>query len=348
MIWERAMQPRIVEIQIAGITFYSATNTILPIKQYSNAPIPILLYTCHDSRSALQACGYELAFGTPNQAPQIWFNFSIDVLFVTETLYAERCVKNFHSRFDVSTGTNVDLHVPYRKDDYVQLVDNDRLRVRRLAVCSSVSEGRKSYSDLRFRPAKMVEMFGNLTELLVVEEHIFASPNMLRKPDTYNLLGYLDCDVADSISISGIAPVVETTQSVNHYAIKSYKEETQSNGEYYFLDEIENMKEALWGMWNERNGKDYWWSIPTTIRVVRLVTEAEARHILSVRNRYWDKLDSNLWAEFECGIAPPSPISTRFTDEWAAADDAFGHDDDPPWLFWDEDRNIMGGIIYIY
>lgn len=58
-----------------------------PLKQYfySNAPIPVLLHTCMDSRAFLVNKGYQLAFKTSTQEPRTWFNYDRDVLFKDAT-----------------------------------------------------------------------------------------------------------------------------------------------------------------------------------------------------------------------------------------------------------------------
>lgn len=71
MIWQYGLQPRIVEIKIRDPQQDSKNGKRITEGQYSNTPIPILLYTCTESRQALKAAGYELAFGTGYQDPQI-------------------------------------------------------------------------------------------------------------------------------------------------------------------------------------------------------------------------------------------------------------------------------------
>lgn len=79
-----------------------------PLKQYfySNAPIPVLLHTCRDSRAFLMNKGYQLAFKTSTQEPRTWFNYDRDVLCRYKITY-----------FDV-----------------IQLDADEAARVRRLAL----------------------------------------------------------------------------------------------------------------------------------------------------------------------------------------------------------------------
>ncbi|ENH62103.1 hypothetical protein FOC1_g10015062 [Fusarium oxysporum f. sp. cubense race 1] len=51
---------------------------------YSNAPIPVLLHTCFESRDFLIKMGYQLAFKTKSHGPRTWFNYDRDVLFKDE------------------------------------------------------------------------------------------------------------------------------------------------------------------------------------------------------------------------------------------------------------------------
>ncbi|PNP82038.1 hypothetical protein FNYG_04599 [Fusarium nygamai] len=53
-----------------------------PPKQYfySNAPVPVLLHTCFESRKFLMKKGYQLAFKSKTQGPRTWFNYDRDVL----------------------------------------------------------------------------------------------------------------------------------------------------------------------------------------------------------------------------------------------------------------------------
>ncbi|KAF5255782.1 hypothetical protein FOXYS1_13781 [Fusarium oxysporum] len=48
---------------------------------YSNAPIPVLLHTCFESRDFLIKMGYQLAFKTKSHGPRTWFNHDRDILF---------------------------------------------------------------------------------------------------------------------------------------------------------------------------------------------------------------------------------------------------------------------------
>ncbi|OPB40905.1 hypothetical protein A0O28_0009860 [Trichoderma guizhouense] len=48
------------------------------------AAIPPLLHTCSESRSLLVSYGYQLAFPSTGQDPQVWFNFGRDVLLLDD------------------------------------------------------------------------------------------------------------------------------------------------------------------------------------------------------------------------------------------------------------------------
>ncbi|KAL9566531.1 hypothetical protein ACKAV7_009446 [Fusarium commune] len=51
---------------------------------YSNAPIPVLLHPCFESRDFLIKMGYQLTFKTKSHVPRTWFNYDRDVLFKDE------------------------------------------------------------------------------------------------------------------------------------------------------------------------------------------------------------------------------------------------------------------------
>lgn len=100
--------PRLVEIQ------YNKAHTGLK----AAARIPSALSVCKESRCEALRC-YTLAFGTDKSPPHVYFDFSVDILFVNHFLFP--------------------LY-----DGVVQLLDNDFKdieKVRALALCSSTMTG---------------------------------------------------------------------------------------------------------------------------------------------------------------------------------------------------------------
>lgn len=89
------------------------------------------------------------------------------------------------------------------REGFPQLLDRDRLRIRKVALQASLCE-KKCWT----RSCVMVELFGNFTELLLVEDHPFRSASMDIKRGPLDLLGYMECDVADPRELEGTVLVV--------------------------------------------------------------------------------------------------------------------------------------------
>ncbi|KAF9762858.1 hypothetical protein IL306_003327 [Fusarium sp. DS 682] len=79
---------------------------------YSNAPIPVLLHTCVESRDFLMKMGYQITFGKGPNGARTWFHYDRDILLIQPR---HGCVLD-----------------PLK--DYVQLKPRDATRVRRLAL----------------------------------------------------------------------------------------------------------------------------------------------------------------------------------------------------------------------
>lgn len=234
------------------------------------------------------------------------------MLYVTQDFCAGLSTR--HGCFDSSR--QYSINGPLRR--LAQLVDSDKLRVRRLAVRGSAWD-RRSYGTPAHVPGQMIELFGNLTQLLIVDNEIIGSRRYSSRTSPHDLLGYIDCDVAAPPACWGTTNL----RSTNGGYISEYMRDTLSSGMYFFEDEIKILKQNFQKAWEVRNGKDYWWTIPADIRIIHLVNQAAAHRILNDRKQYWDELATNVWAEMEGGPPPRAQqprIDTDYAEDWFAED----------------------------
>jgi hypothetical protein len=146
--------PTNAQLDYAARCFWQRTRKSIFITQY---PMPVLLQVCQESRNLLQAYGYELAFSTRTAPAQTWFNFSSDFLYLRNIEHYDDLehsesldggywnIGQFSSR-DLSLVKKLALYLP--REDYV----NGGPLPRSLHMA--------------------VQLFGNLQELLLVEDDV--------------------------------------------------------------------------------------------------------------------------------------------------------------------------------
>ncbi|PKK52449.1 hypothetical protein CI102_4006 [Trichoderma harzianum] len=84
--WEfESMMPFDTLMHYPRLAFPMYRKTIISCQ----AAIPPLLHTCSESRSLLISYGYELAFPSTAQDPQVWFNFGRDILLLDDDFDCE-------------------------------------------------------------------------------------------------------------------------------------------------------------------------------------------------------------------------------------------------------------------
>lgn len=202
----------------------------------------------------------------------------------------------------------------------VRLADKDRRRITSVAVLSTVlNKSTACDKYARQRILDMVKRLGNLKELFVVEKW-YHSKLGSGKRIGQDHLGYVDCDVGDPTGLGGISPSLP-----GQFDFKTYKQGTDNSGQNFSLDRIVDLKLDLNDALDRESRKSHpAWRLPTDIKIIRLVTQSEAQHVLRVREIYWRELAVTIRAEAECGPEPRSPWSARFADEHEVMEEESG------------------------
>ncbi|KAJ4249806.1 hypothetical protein NW762_012149 [Fusarium torreyae] len=126
---------------------------------YSQAPIPALLHTCRESRDHLIRRGYQLTFKTRSSGPRTWFNYDVDILFIS-------LEDSWRIGHRVLSGCRWDLG---------QFDPSDMQKVRRLALERSaqslyLSHPRNDRINFTFHDmTSVLRLFQHLEELFLVE-----------------------------------------------------------------------------------------------------------------------------------------------------------------------------------
>ncbi|KAG4441394.1 hypothetical protein IFR05_003151 [Cadophora sp. M221] len=217
--------PRFVELQ-------TSDSQKTQSRQFSKSPIPALLHATAETRRAMRALGYKLSFGTELHPPQTWFNFSHDYLYLTDPLKNEQ---KFARRFlwDIADGF-----------DGLFLLRCDMIRVKKVAVSSTLHDMFIGYQKTK-RPGEVAQMFGNLDEILIVEN--FMEKGRLcteRGANWENSSGqeFLALDFAD---ISGRRTEMHEGTRKCCADILGYMRTTHSNGKSFFAHIEEGYRNEL-------------------------------------------------------------------------------------------------------
>lgn len=242
-IYSYAIQPRLVRIRS------ETYNKFLLV--WSNSPIPALLHTCRESRRAMQACGYELAFESATSKPLIWFNFRYDTLYIS-------CLTPENARL---------------------LSSRDLARVDRLAM----SQVLESHGQI----FEYVPIFGHLKELLLsvqlVDGAYFRRPKTHLRIDTENdLAGYIECDAIELTNSARFSKATgcgvysghgyETLLSSYHVVFGVH--------DGFFESQNNQIEEKMLAHHNQ--SPSAWWSVPK-VKHVYVVTRNQACKILAFR-----------------------------------------------------------------
>ncbi|XDG06977.1 hypothetical protein ABKA04_006592 [Annulohypoxylon sp. FPYF3050] len=102
---------------------------------FSEAPIPVLLHTCAESREMLISAGYRLSFGSRDHDPWTWFHFENDILYLKSDLKGTSSPDDDDDDDDDDDNDEFELNI----DDYLLTsiikLDLDNLqRVRKVAL----------------------------------------------------------------------------------------------------------------------------------------------------------------------------------------------------------------------
>jgi len=259
----------------------------VPHYLFSTSPIPPLLHTCQESRTALKNAGYALAFilrNAKNTERQIWFNFKLDILYLGQ---------------------------PDKDSFYPVSVDNclDCDLVEKVAVQTTLSNPNFLNTWIRsafsLRPSN--HLFPKLRELLVVEEHCgeTGSTSLDCKRDKEgDLWGYVECDVSEALW--KCIPDGEALFQRYSDRIWEYRESTGTYGRDFFRQiartfelKIESHQRAMFRY--VRCDKGVIRIIPEAkplyapkVRVVTVTTRSAAARLLEKRARYWEVMPSPL------------------------------------------------------
>jgi hypothetical protein len=330
MIWVAATQPRFVQIKerqppeerekpVEWLRRPGREHRKDPIYLYSSSPIPPLLHTCSESRSALQKDGYKLAFGMMKSStyyaeasdPRIWFHFEKDALY-RDWLYYD--ILKFVAKEDLA-------------------------KVKRIAIrCSLVKMCVGQFASPYQNPVSLRHFVG-LNELLLVETYCADHE------EEGNLLGYLECDIADVLKNNSGAGLTNPLTSDRHSLIERYapqiRKDNLLNREWtrdFFQNLARDFEKSMWLPGEIDPRKEHFiitigscfyqtgWGekkMPK-VKIVHLVTAREARQLLKRRETFWGSVQAIEDREAAMGPTMPDAIELKWEEDWKAFDEEYG------------------------
>jgi hypothetical protein len=330
MIWVAASQPRFVQIKerqppeerenlVEWLRRQGREIRKDPIYLYSSSPIPPLLHTCSESRSALQKDGYKLAFGMMKSSPdyaeasdaRIWFHFEKDALYRDWLSY-----------------------------DILKFVAKEDLaKVKRIAIrCSLVKMCVGQFASPYQNPVSLRHFVG-LKELLLVETCC------ANHEEGGNLLGYLECDIADVLENNSGAGITAPLTSDRHSLIERYAPQIRKDNllsrewaRDFFQNLARGFEKSMWLPGEIDPRKEHFiitisscfyqtgWGekkMPKT-KIVHLVTAREARQLLKRRETFWGSVQAIEDREAAMGPTMPDAIELEWEEDWKAFDEEYG------------------------
>ncbi|KAH9205035.1 hypothetical protein DL95DRAFT_470963 [Leptodontidium sp. 2 PMI_412] len=303
MVYEYALPPpRFVELQ-------TSDSQKVQSRQFSKSPIPALLHATSETRQTMKALGYKLAFGTELQAPQTWFNFSRDYLYLTDPLKNE---KKFTRRFlwDIPDGFNGPFLLHY-----------DMVRVKKVAVSSTLHNMFMGHQESK-RPGEVAQMFGNLEEMLIVE-NFMDQGRLCTERGVNSEYGHVqECLELDFADISGRRTKMHEGTRKYYVDILGYMRTTHSNGKSFFAhtEEVYMNKLAAIRSSAIRLGRRAW-NVPD-VKLVRMVDRGEVRHVIQRRKRYWARVKAQEKIENRVWLKKWDPFSFYYADDIKAMEEA--------------------------
>ncbi|KAJ2990210.1 hypothetical protein NUW58_g3066 [Xylaria curta] len=289
---------------------------------FSTAPIPALLHATRESRQALIADGYGLAFRTRTCGPQTWFNFKTDILYLSR-FYSDW--DSFH--FWLSGNTLWDIG---------QFDPQDLKRVRRLALESAAHVVSPSYRDGEQEISSILELFNGVDELFLEE---IGLEGLTSNGDNNQLWSYTPVLEVDVLSVTYESDNMICSAGYNHRDLRAYKEENMGDGTRFFVDAARRFEERITLRRDElvQRGSVSPWKIPE-ISIVFIGSPYMCEKLLRWRWDAWnrfealkeDKARTKAAEEAKRSIdvpkrhiyptegLPPSPFSEQFQDDMDA------------------------------
>ncbi|KAI1104749.1 hypothetical protein F4804DRAFT_176739 [Jackrogersella minutella] len=284
---------------------------------YSEAPIPTLLHTCHESRQMLMSYGYRIAFSTRTRGPRTWFHFGRDRLYI-KSLVPDIEILSTNEYGGMLTGTFWDILGQFSPKDLQQ--------VRNLILCPvpvsfALSTALSSLEILLPLLPNLEELFmeewnqHNIKRWLHTTEddaQILARSERIQRGEreVKELWRCIPAEETDALAYlfcyndRHLVPMHLKFPGPSLLFLNKHKEGEQKDVSF-FENAARLLEEGLQKM-RRAQGAD--WNVPA-VRVVHTCAETIARRLVDGRRTFW-----NYYVELKKEFATQKPYIPQTVD----------------------------------